>query len=202
MKRKKIYKGMSPNEASALLNQAVLTVADLAMILLQMGDPRSIEAIERGLYHALSSDRCARRTQYVPWSVAAMLRFVVELRKIALGETYGARFLAHQPRLRFRRKPGVQYAVDAFPEMFNPSEPPRYRGMGADGGDRLFTGPAFAGPGSAGAGLRPEQKSEIPAENDDAAIKKYKSGWTEDGNGGSFPPAVQPGTAMTAQGNG
>jgi hypothetical protein len=157
--KEKINAGMSPLEAKAALNQAVLTVEDLAMILLGMGDPRPLQSIERGLYNAISPGRYAGQTQYVPWSVAAMLRFVVELRRIALGETYTARFIAHQRRLRVRRQPGVVYAADACPELFNARRPPRLKT--GDGVNGLFGS-------KAGVGLRPEQqpgrKSEPPTE--------------------------------------
>jgi hypothetical protein len=157
--KEKINAGMSPLEAKALLNQAVLTVEDLSIILLAMGDPRSLQTIERGFYNAISPGRHAGQTRYVPWSVAAMLRFVVELRRIALGETYETRFIAHQRRLRVRRQPGVLYAIDACPELFNARRPPRLKTGGGVKG--LFGSKASLG-------LRPEQqpqrKSEPPTE--------------------------------------
>ena len=117
MRMTRIHRGMRPEEARALLNESALTVSDLAMMLLQMGDPRSIQAIERGLYHALSCERSPQRAQFVPWSVAALLRCLVLLRRADLGEAYEAHFLAHQRRLRVRRKPGVQYAADDLPDL-------------------------------------------------------------------------------------
>jgi hypothetical protein len=119
--------------------------------------PRPVPLRRRGA----SSPRAELRkeTRYVPWSVAAMLRFVVELRRIALGETCTARFIAHQRRLRVRRQPGVVYAADACPELFNARRPPRLKT--GDGVNGLFGS-------KAGVGLRPEQqpgrKSELPTE--------------------------------------
>jgi hypothetical protein len=103
---------MLPLEAKALLNEAALTVTDLALMLVSMGDPRPPDVIERGIYHAISSERSGERAQFVPWAVAGLLRCLVVMRRLDLGDAYQAHFLAHQSRLRFRRKPGVCYALD------------------------------------------------------------------------------------------
>jgi hypothetical protein len=117
MNKMRRYHGMTPLHARALLNQALMSVEDLAKQIKLFGDPRSFETIKRSIYHAISVDR---KSNYVSWAVAAMLNYAVIAQKADLGpDLYSTMFTNHQRRLRrsWRRTRGVScagisYAVD------------------------------------------------------------------------------------------